>query len=70
MRASEQERERLEAGLLRLQIVAPLVVDGVDLFGLDEGGEFNRVLAGEGEVGEVLVCQDNVLLLGVLVAFL
>ena len=32
-----QQREWFDAGLLRLQVVAVFVVDGVDLLSLDEG---------------------------------
>ena len=67
LQSSHQEREGLDALGVGLEVVALLVVDRVDLLGLDERRKLNRLLAGERQLVEVVFRHDDVLVLRVLV---
>ena len=59
----QQQRVRLEADLLGLEVVARVVVDRVDVGGFDERRQLDGVLGGQRQLLEVLVGDLDVLAL-------
>ena len=64
----DQQRERFRARLVRFQVVGALVEDGVDLLELHERLDRDRLPRRQGQLVEVVVVEDDVAVLGVLVA--